>query len=414
MFRFAPVLALLAVGCAPQSAEVVEGQIVGFLSATTSFTLIKGNFDPEDANESWNVDCRELEEDGDLLSLDDPLDICDDGDYPPQREVWLGLGAYRGFQEPLDPWRGEAILLNEGDLQIGFHQRMPGGEDFRFIFTIDPDFQPTECAPDGNGGVETQNIDGNWVENWSTEIDNILERDADDVPPFMRTAAEGAEGGSLFFLNAFSFQWNPGPDSAEQATWTLPEAWRSGYSLGTFVEEDMTGRNNRFADPASYTLADAGIGGGAEPDLIYFGVDDCEGDPTCLEYSDQRVLARQHRNQTRREYELVTSPAVNDIWGMEPIWHDNGWREYDGNIAGLDNWSELAYSWVMVTPDSDMTKGGSMHGYFHLMLEGSDSQSRIFVEGEFDVPRIRGEKWGARDLRTEKIEDAEVDLCAGY
>jgi hypothetical protein len=419
MYRFAPVLALLVAGCAPQSAELIEGQMVGFLSATTSFTLIKGVFDPEDADESWNIDCRDLEEDGDLLRLDDRLDICDDGAWPPEREVWLGLGAYRGFQQTLDPWRGEAIILNEGDLQIGFHNRLPGGEDFRFIFTIDPNFQPTECVPE-NGTAVAQNIDGNWVENWSTEIDALLERDPEQLSDFMLAAAEGAQGGQLYFLNAFSFQWNPSPGGGDEDgnqqrdRWTLPEQWRSGFSLGTFSEEDMTGRNNRFGDNSLYILDQAGIGGIIPHESLYFGRDDCTGEGfDCVLYEDQRVLARQHRNQTRNEFELVVPQGVAETWSMEPIWHDNGWREFDDNDAGLDNWSELAYSWVMIKPGSNMEKGGNVSGYFHLMLEGNDSQSRIFVEGEFDVPRIRGENWGARDLRNEKLEEAGTELCQG-
>ncbi|MEZ4320992.1 MAG: hypothetical protein R3F61_26170 [Myxococcota bacterium] len=395
--------------CAPQSAELVDGKMTGFLSSTTSFTLIKGNFDPDDftsdLDATWNIDCRELEEDAEILSLENPLDVCGGNQWPPANEVWLDLGAYKAFQMPLDTWRGEAIILSEGDLQIGFHQRMPGGEDFRFIFSVDPKFQPKQCNANG----EPENRDGDWIAGWSTEIDRLA--DDPDSPPFLANAANQSRGGKLFFLNSFSFQWDPDADSdTSRPVWTLPEEWRAGYSLGTFVEEDLHIRNNRMADPALHILFEADIGGGIPRDSIYYAqCENGDGIEDCRAWRDVRDETREVAVDVRDQLRLV-SPDTAPLEFM-PIAHDNGWRKHDAKASGLDGWGELAYSWVMFTPDSELERGGNAHGYFSLVFDGDDSQSRFFVQGEFDVPRIKREKWGGRDLRTEKLEEAGVTLC---
>jgi len=409
MTRFTLALPLFALACTPQSAELVSGEMVGFMSTTTSFTLIKGNFDPADAEESWNIDCREdLGEDEDLLRLPDALDICGGNRWPPEDEVWLNQGAYQNFRMPMDTWRGEAVMLNEGDVQVGFHQRMPGGEDFRFVFTIDPTFQPTSCVGDGNGGFLAEPIDGDWVGGWSEEIARLNEED--NLPPFLDGAAEASAGGELYFLNAFSFQWDPdADDDTSRGTWTLPEEWRSGYSIGTFVEERMHTRNNRMADPGLYILFEAELGGGIPRDSIFYA--QCEdGDQIgdCPEWRDVRRQVRTTAEDVSTQLARAT-PDGNPFF--MPIAHANDWRTHNGRAPGLDGWGELVYSWVMLTPDSNVEQGGNMHGFFSIVLDGDDSQTRIFVQGEFDVPKIKREKWGAVDLRQDKLDEAGIELC---
>lgn len=410
MPRFAPVLALLAAACTPQSADLVEGEMVGYLSSTTSFTLIKGSFDPADVvdegGDTWNIDCRELESDSQILALENPLDICGGNRWPPEDEVWLDLGAYRGFRMPLDPWRGEGILLNEGDLQVGFHQRMPGGEDFRFIFSIDPGFQPTRCTGDG---TDSTPLDGNWIEGWSTELERLAGES--DLPPFMARAVSESQGGQLYFLNAFSFQWDPdSEDDQNRPIWTLPEEWRAGYGLATFAEEDMHVRNNRMADPALHILFEADIGSGIPPESLYYAqCNDGDQISDCQAWRDVRTEIRETADNIRTQLRRASPEAAP--FEFLPITHANEWRVHNGRAPGLDGWGELVYSWVMLTPDSMIEKGGNAHGFFSIVLDGDDSQSRIFLQGEFDVPNIRRERWGGRDLRTEKLEDAGVTLC---
>ena len=176
--RFIPVALLLA-GCAPQSATLLSGEYFAFLSDTTSFSLAKGTVDPEDwpAKDMWTVDCRAFESkaDREAQQLPGALDICDTwldidddevGDYPPD-ETWMGQTPWWILHENLDPWRGEAIITSEGDFQVGFHHTLPGGEDFRFAFVIDPDFAPKQCDYETGKAVER---DGNWLENWSKDL----------------------------------------------------------------------------------------------------------------------------------------------------------------------------------------------------------------------------------------------------
>jgi hypothetical protein len=412
MFRFAPALALAAIACTPHSAELSNAELYGFISATTSLTLIQGTFDPSDVDENWNIDCRVFEDEADeILRLEAPLDICERNAWPPVNEVWLD-NAYRGFRMPLDEaWRGEGLILNEGDLQVGFHHRLPGGEDFRFAFSIDPDFQPTQCVPQDDGTVSRELVDGDWIGEWSKDIDWLNEQADGDLPPFLAAAADKNAGGRLFYLNARSFQFDPDSDDpTARQSWSLPEEWRAGFGRGTFVAEDLRSRYNRFGAPEVYILFDQ-VGGGSIPRDVLYHADCEEGDTIgdCQAYRQLRTEGRDVASAVGRQLGMVT-PADTPFY--QPIAHTNEWRPIDGKAPGLDAWVELGYSWVMLHPDSNPEKGGSVSGSFSIVLDGNDSLSRFIVQGDFEVPNVKGERWGSPDLRAEKAELAGDQPCA--
>lgn len=438
MSRFAPALALLGAACTPQSAELSHAELYGFVSDTTSFTLIKGSFDPADVDgdvngENWNVDCRVFEnEEDEVRRLENPLDICDRNAWPPANEIWLDQGPYRAFRMPLglddngesvdgqtEAWRGEAVVNNEGDLQVGFHVRMPGGGDFRFMFAIDPDFQPTECVVQDDGSTTRAPVDGDWIGGWSNEMTYLAEQD--DLPPFLAHAVERNAGGRLFFLNARSYQFDPtGGDesSPDQTNWSLPEEWRAGFALGTFIDEDTRARYNRYGAPEAYIgLDDPAQGDEIPRDLIYYSgcegesFEDCvcAGDPECVPPRQLRTEVRDVSRAVGRQLALVT-PTETEFY--RPIPHANEWRPIDSSAAGIDGWAEIAYSWVMLTPDSDPTKGGSVSGSFSILLDANDSISRFIVQGDFEIPSVKRDRWGPPDLRVEKAELAGDQPCA--
>lgn len=416
---FAPAALVLIAGCTPQSAKIVEGQITGFLSANSSFTLIKGNFDPSDVDDNWNVDCRILDADSSDQRLEDPLPMCQNASWDEDMtQSWMFQDAWRGFQMPLDPWRGEGILTHEGDLQVGFHQRLPGGEDFRFAFAIRPDFQPTTCAG-GEGNVTAEPIDGDWLGEWSKDLAKVGAMG--NLPPFLESVTTEFETGTLYYLNARAYQLNP--DKLDDIfdngrIWTLPEQWRAGFARATFVEEDMHSRPTYYGTPSSYLQADNDLLVGVPPDDIYFAescVDAARAGMTtpggdCDELTDDETSKiNQDMRDTRQEFNLIAPEGI-DVDYM-PMPHINTWRRIDDDKAGLDAWGELNHSWVVLSDDSDPTVGGSVNGAFSILLDPDDSNSRIIVQGTFEIPRVRKERWAGPDLRVEKLEEAGITPC---
>lgn len=414
MIRIAPVLALAALACTPQSAVLTEGEVIGYLSSTTSFTLVKGSFDPSDVDENWNIDCRELSGNDEALRLEDPLDVCDNPEWPPEQEVWLGLTPYRAFREALEPWRGEGIITNEGDIQVMFHHRMPGGGDFRFGFAIDPDFQPTVCRQTESGTPIRENLDGDWVGEWSKDIDWLLEQD--NLPPFLAAAAQRNQGGRLYYLNARAFQWDPLAQGTPEQ-WPLPEEWRAGFANGQFVDERLNGRYNRFGTPEVYLLFESELGGDVTAADLYYA--ECLAGETiddCQRYRQTRNAARTAARNVNQQLAIATPDGAPFY---QPLVHSNEWRPIDARAPGLDAWVEIGYSWVMLNEDTcpaagpcDLSRGDSISGSFSIVLDAEDSLSRFIVQGDFEVDNVKRDRFGPPDLRVIKAEEAGDQPCA--
>lgn len=406
------LLTALLAGCAPQTAQLIDGSYIAFLSDGTSLSLAKEEIDPADYSGSYNVDCREFEtpEDEEALKLEDPIAICGPNVWPPQHEEWAVQSGFRVVHEDLAPWRGEAIITSEGDLQITFHHRAPGGADIRWAFSVDPKFQPTTCAP---GSSDIIDLDGDWIENWSTELDWLAGQDDETLAAFEHMEPY-FDGGRLFFLNAFGYQLNP---SDVDDFWTLPQQWLSGATQGKFSEEFIEGRTPRFGEPYVYNYVEVAS---TPPEITEAEIWYCDmeagADPldsTCMQNRETRV--RTVVSEIRTELDrLMTDDDDNQYYHYEPIAHFNTWRVPDGLPPGLDGWAEMHYNYVVFSGDSDLTEGGRAEGAFSLVLDAQDSTSRVFLKGRFEVPKIKKDRWTTADLRADKIEESGVTLCSGF
>lgn len=407
----ASLLLALAAGCAPQSAQITAGDYRAFFAATNSLTVVKGDVplgaDVED--DTWEsyytVDCREFEtastpEQTEALRLPDRLRICD-GDpnesptWPPDHETWLETNGFYVAGEQLDPWRGEGIITSEGDIQIGFHHRLPGGEDFRFMFVVNPNFQPRECVQNADGtGVELVDVDGDWVENWST----------------------GAGGRTRFFLNGGSFMWDA--DTAENNTsgqdppqWLLPNWWQAGFGGGRIGDDDLRIRTTRFANPEIYLAVEAAeLAGGTV--VTYQSLFFCRNESQC---EQEATFANNIADNVAAEFAMVGLEDVEGLPSSRPVVHGNRWRPFQPNDAAhLSHWTEMHYNWVEFDEDpAGAEPGDPVSGRFHLLLDGLDSSTRVVVRGTFDVPKLKRDRWTTDYIPPELIERNETELCGG-
>lgn len=410
---------LLATGCAPQSAVLTEGQYWAFLSDGTSFSLSKGSVDPADFENNWNIDCRDLtQRERDAIGLEDPLtEVCSNtaGLVDVRHEAWLSQSAWHVVNEKLDPWRGEAVITSEGDLQVGFHHRLPGGSDFRFAFVVDPDFQPTRCEVNDAGEIEAVPIDGDWLENWTADLHAL---DPNDLPAGYELLSDyiGDPEATLFYLNARSVQFNP---SKTTEIWSIPLEWRAGFAAGKFADEAFHSRASRAGEPIVYNFYEQwGQAREANPNDLFFCAMQAGSDPsenTCM--NGKVTRANQIVEETADELALVgvSSELADAARGQgtpayRPMVHDNFWRTPDGFPGGYDGWVEYHYNWVVVK--GEVARGESVEGVFSLVLDADDSNSRWIIQGRFEIPRIKEDGWTTVDIREQKHAENGTVRCS--
>lgn len=387
MQRLAPLLLIGLAACTPQSAEIVDGTgaFAAFMAANTSTNILNDVVDLEEAEYLWGVDCT-----SNPNRIDDRLTICQDPLWPPQSEGWLTNDGFYGIGGELTTLRGEAIMTMEGDLQIGFHHELPGGERFWFAFVIDPLFQPTECL-EQDGQLERVPEDGNWLENWSNDL-------------------EEGENGTLYYLNARSYQFNP---NTTDETWTLPDRWLAGYAAGRIGSEPLILRTTRYGKPSAYDAVEAEQADEvSRSEIWYYGFEGGEDPTTNAGY--QAMLDNDVRPVATRamdEFVLATPPEISDMLAYKPRIHTNEWRTPDGRASGLDGWGEMHYNWVRIDPGADITVGGAVSGTFHLMFDAQDSQSRVVVSGDFNVDEIQKDRWATVDVEAQKIAENNANIC---
>ncbi|MEO0605688.1 MAG: hypothetical protein AAF211_29920, partial [Myxococcota bacterium] len=256
MSSFRIVLPLFAaIGCTPQNSTVTSGSFIAFLADSTSASLATGDVDPSDEDwaYSYNIDCREFDTPAERqnFQLPNAISICGENVWPPEHEQWADRGAYQVVGGDLDTYRGDAMVNSEGDVQFAFHHRLPNGEDFRFVFAVDPEFQPTRCTSDGEGGVVREPLDGDWIEEWSREVRRYRNG---NLPVGLEHLEGLTDGGRLFFLNANAYQLDPLFESTESTDdrWFLPNQWLSGAAEARFSEEILDERSSRFGEPRLY------------------------------------------------------------------------------------------------------------------------------------------------------------------
>ena len=441
--RFVPV-ALLLSACAPQNAVLSSGQYFGFVSDNTSFSLSKEALDPYDyEKDMWTIDCRNFIDNREkkVLQLTGIADDCegesndnrcqdrrlkqlcndwtesvpetDPEQFRPVHETWLAQSPWWVVTEQLEPWRGEAVITAEEDLQIGFHHRLPGGADFRFAFAIDPTFAPQQCNIESG---EPEPRDGDWVAEWSDPNGEIVEQIKNTAG--LEHLAKYVDGGSVYLLNADGFQFNP-DDTLDY--WFMPEQWEAGFGGGRFAEEGFQSRSPRWGLNEVYEyfeVFDPGEGYAVPPRLseLYFcelEEDEKPEDNQCIqdmiaEFQDEIMPSIQS------DLNKALSPeGADNQWS--PVYTTNLWRTGDGTKAGFDGWGELHYNIVVFDQSPEqmrkLEKGSAFKGAFTLMLDGLDSNSRFLVKGEFEVTKLKLDKWTTTDLRAEKLEENGNSLC---
>jgi hypothetical protein len=410
-----PAIALLA-ACAPQNAAIVQGDFTAWLAATNSLTVARGDalfgddgavlLDEGDEGEASSkgyrtytaIDCRpfetaETDAERDALRLPGHQKICE-GDpkarFPLEQETWLNQNGFHVVSDALEPWRGEGIVTSEGDLQIGFHHRLPNGEDFRFEFVVDPDFAPQQCVPDNDGsGSHWEPVDGDWVAHWSKGL---------------------PEGSRRYMLNASAYQWDPGDvePGDERRRWYLPLDWRAGYAYGKFADDKFSVRSTRYAEPWAYIAAGIDQAGVVTIDSDVLFNCPSGGRDACMKRMETRVDGI--ADDVLRELKIGGFVDAGDI-SVRPVLQDNGWRDDDAGLGGLDGWMGLDYSWVTFDAGSELEVGGSASGEFNLFLDAVDSQSRFHIRGHFTVDPIKQDVWVSDNLEEEQILPDSRPAC---
>lgn len=434
---FVPAVIALAVaqGCTPNNATMVSGSYTAFLAASTSTSVLNDELDVTKFDNSSEVDCRIFESEDEeialrlpnsVLTADDCLALYDLGTStfsgdPTLQEGWLVQDGYYIVGEDFKPWRGEALVTTEGDLQLGFHQDLPSGEDFRFLFVVDPDFQPTRCEVDAAGKTAPVNLDGDWLGEWSASVEAVLAAHPDE-PSY--AALKNYPGGTVYFINAFSYQWNPDdPNTFDNPFWTMPDEWGAGTGNGKFSQEFFSNRTVRFAEPilySSYEATEDQTDPVVSPENIWY----CDQDPAapgaCLNATTSKYVWGS-KDEMDARVDAVADEVRDELAALgvnlRPLVETNAWRAVDGNPPGLDGWTELHYNWVVLDKSSVVEKGGSVKGAFNFVMDGSTSTSRFFLNGEFEVDRIKGDIWSNQDLQELKAQqaaDAGQPLCENF
>jgi hypothetical protein len=419
------VPSLLLAACTPNNAELKSTSYAAFISSGNSLSLQKETIDPGDWSKTWNVDCRDFEDpaDKEALQLDEPLKICGDEIWPPEYEEWaIQSGFHVVVEDDIEPWRGEAVITSEGDLQLAFHHRLPGGADMRFVFSIDPDFAPVSCSVDEQEGTVVRGpMDGDWIENWSTELDYIAEQSAaDETGAFGRPYAHlepYLDGGRLYLLNSRSYQLNPADPTG--ADWDIPSQWSAGAAQGKFSEENLFHRTARFGEPQVYNAVEVAD----NTEYQYFDIskdelwycDDITGDPRedlCMQAMEEEI--REVQVGVREELDRMLDPdkSGEPVFSFAPITHINYWRESDGLPPGFDGWAEAHWNYVVFSGDSDLQVGGRAEGAFSFTFDADESSTRVFMTGQFVVEKIKKDRWTTSNLEQEKLIEKDVELCS--
>ncbi|MGC6492127.1 MAG: hypothetical protein ACON5B_04735 [Myxococcota bacterium] len=431
-------LVLFASACGPQNAQITAGDYTAYMAASQSLTVRKGDINFDAIENRRAIDCREFADanaaETEALRIAGRDLVCpgDDGvgnsDWPPAQEAWLGQDGFYVFGEQLDPWRGEAIITSEGDVQIGFHHSIPGGADMRFSITVDPGFQPTICEQNEAGdGVVANNLDGDWVENWTQEWYDSNDPDGDPT------------GAQVFNLNAFSYQFDTTSIDAESGAiptflldrWSLPEEWRAGFARARLGDDDFDMRRIRYGEPEAY-IAEAIEDGGrniftTDPWVCALNENGdpednrCYGDYGPFVFGQYGELVS-YANDVADEVDTQLhnfgiwpknedGTEINGLPALRPTVEKNRWRQRDDVISGLDNWVGLNYAWVKFDAGSQLEVGGAASGEFMVFFDGTENASRLIVRGRFDVSKFKQDTWGTPYLPTIKFEESGTTPC---
>jgi hypothetical protein len=410
------ILALLT-GCAPQDAEVTAHWFT-WLAASSSPTVAEGKLDDTFASSATAIECSGRGWDADEEQFDvgyigpgsmlapasdyiggscDPEDSgCDSTELSTQCEpigdleyfTFVQEDGYYALSGAADPYRTEAYINSENDFQLTVHHALDNKEDFRFHFTIAPDFAPVDCVEDAPGSPTIEYIDGSpWVDEWSSTED----------------------GYQIYYINAGSYQLNP---SDTDDYWFLTTDWSSGYGSAKFAAEEFSSIPGAYGDYDHIELYE----NGTYPPLMantshFLAVSDREN-PDQAAYDEYADALQAQSDIWATEMSETLNANVGD-WNFTHKIESNEWRDIDLSNAGIDGWMEMHASWVRVKGTPTFELGTAVEGDFQLIYQGLESGSRLIVKGTFKVESLREDPWGYPFLEDEKRGDNKTAFCGG-
>ena len=414
------IFATGTIACAPQDATVT-GHWFTWMSANTSGTVLEGAL-PGLADSATVFECSGRGWDSDLQRFDDAYvgprtadeyadprfiggecaktesgsyeDFC--ADYVDEMNeecdrvddmeyyYFLQEDGFYALQEEITAWRTEALINGEGALQLTIHHDLGDGEDFRFGFSIDPDFNPLDCVTDENGVASAQTVDGSdWLTEWSADED----------------------GHTIYYLNAGAYQVHAG--STGNDFWYLTTDWLSGYGFAKFSSDEY---NSRATAYGQYDEDGNGPDFSSSNNPSFLGVTDREN-PDLDAYAEWAVELEARAEAWELEMTDVAGAEIDGEPMFEHKVEDNIWRPIDLTPAGLDGWMEMHSSWVRISNDSDVTEGGQVKGDYQILYDALDSRSRVLVKGTFDIPELKSDPWAYPMLEDELREASGEAFC---
>jgi hypothetical protein len=377
----------------------------------------------EDINEDGVVDAADA-----LAGFAKECEDIDNAEFQTwmQEDSFYGMtgkiGEYKNDkgEKVNDTWRSEAIINSEGDFQLTVHVDLGKDQDFRFHFSIDPDFSPVECVTNEDGEAEVAHVDGSdWVDEWSEDEGDYR----------------------IFYLNSGSYQVNP---NDSETWWYLNSDSLSGWGFSKFAAEELYSHAGRYGNYDEDGNGDGflGIDDHEVPDLGAYdlaaedlcakvygwdcphlqtdddgdGKSEAEGD--CNDRSAD-ITAADCPDRTSEDEPLswqdemivMAGAAIDGDAKFENKIEDNTWRPIDETITGLDGWMEVHSSWVRIKNGSKVQEGGMVEGDFQVFYDGAESSSRVLVRGEFKVKDLREDKWGYEVLEDVKRDENDTPFC---
>ncbi len=341
-----------------------------------------------------------------------------------KKNTWIQEDGYYGLSGEIDAWRSEALINSEGDLQLTIHVDIGDGEDFRFAWSIDPDFAPDDCLENENGDLERQYMDGsNWLNEWS----------------------EDEDGNLIYYLNAGAYQVDP---NDSEISWYLSNDMLSGYSFAKFGSEEFS---SHPAEYGHYALDGSPLPWGVNPmtgrslEGGFLGVSveghggqaGMAGDEDYVDWYEEYLANEEALCNTvlgercdsynggdfkSWEDEFLTlgaasmSPYGIDGRGEARFEHkieSNLWRPIDNTVSGLDGWMEVHSSWVRLQTGQTVAPGERVKGDYQIFYEGTEAGSRLLVRGEFEITELQMDEWGYEILEDAKREANDTPYCGG-
>lgn len=294
---------------------------------------------------------------------------------------WLGSDGYYASKAPIEAWRSSALINGEGDFQLAVHTDLGHGNDFRFQFSIDPDFAPTNCTSDASGNPLIEYVDAApWLDMWS----------------------EDEDGYTIYYLNAGAYQVFQGATSGNASS-SLPADWNSGFGYGKFGDDELISEPNAYGN-----TDDSGDG----QTFTALTIEERQAPDLAIYEANANNLRAQSNNWSRELVEVAgafTGDASAPDYQFTHKVEDNIWRPVDTTVAGLDGWMEVATSWVRIKNGSKLEVGGSAEGDFQILLHGYDSETRVVVQGTFKVAEIQEDKYAYPVLEDERRDMKEFD-----